>query len=655
MAANDEITRVRYFDRQFLRAIDFEAEQTYERDARRRHVLAHHTWGIVVGLELVEVPVTGQTDVVEVVLQPGVAIDGFGRELVSYHPVRLDPAAFDAFHTDAHQTVWLGYHEDQGGAASSNWADCQDGAATRVTEGWAIVVSPPPPETDDVIVDGSAASPPPAPQGTPEIPADESVPYQELPEGPPGDRWLVRLGTVHWDGTTQSFKPAAAGRLLEERRYVGGVAAHLYAPAGTLEIAQRTAPTDVDADDFTTVEGRLRVQGRINAEKEVWIEGERIRFTYPTGEEDSKELTLGREHPQSGAAGDLLRLRLGTPGDATTAFTIGPGAGTAAEDVVRVRADDVVEIPGKSMLTFGHQPRQMVDLWADAGAHQYGLGVQDWTMYFRSDGDFCWFRGGTHNDARDDPGGGTRAMMLDSNSRLYVVGDTTIGTGGDAKLVTRHVQGKSTADDSPDGLWLNWYTGRDVTIGQPGSLDSNLVVSGGVTVGSQGNAIVTTRHVEGKSVGADSYDNLWLNWHSGKDVVVGDPGGNTSSLLIAGDLIVDGSPRKAIWVETYPQVVQNAGVDTPKTWSVDVGGDFDAVFNAFVVLNGFSIWGNNSNAFNSWSHDADVNAMVQHAYVRVTSVSGTVIDLEAYCNESLPSNESDNSILLTLVVIGKAA
>src|SRR4051812_1210747 len=160
MARLDEISRVRYFERQFLGAVDFRAEQLYDRDARRRHVLAHHTWGIVVGLELVEMPIVGETDFVDVVMQTGAAIDGFGRELVAYHPVRLDAAAFDAFHTDAHQSVWLAYEEQEAGGTRYGFADCQDGAATRIAEGWRIVVSPPPPEQDDIIVDGLAAAPP---------------------------------------------------------------------------------------------------------------------------------------------------------------------------------------------------------------------------------------------------------------------------------------------------------------------------------------------------------------------------------------------------------------------------------------------------------------------------------------------------------------
>jgi hypothetical protein len=667
MAASDEISRVRYFDRQFLRAVDFQAEQIYERDARRRHVLAHHTWGIVVGFELVEVPITGQSDFVDVVLRPGLAIDGFGRELVSYHPLRLDPAKFDAFNTDAHQTVWLAYQEDQAGALSSNWSDCQDGAATRTTESWTIVVSPPPPVTDNIVYDASGPAPP-TPPGAPQIPADQSVPYQELPEGSPGDRWLIRLGTVHWDGTQQAFRPAAAGRLAEGRTYAGAVAASLYAPASTLEIAPRAAPADLDADDFVTVDGRLRIKGRVNAEKDVWLEGGRLRLTYAGGEEDNTPLTLGREAPPGNAPGNILRLQIGATPDASTALTIGPGdaSNPPETDIVRVRGDDVVEIPD-GRLSFGHQTRQMIDLWSIAPGHQYGIGVQagtqyfrsdsrfcwfkggthndatanpgaggqlqlqlddngslqfgsrvrqmlnlwstnygigvqDWTMYFRTDADFCWYRGGAHSDNRDDAGGGTRAMILDAGNHLSVQGaisaasDVTVGAGGDARLISRHLQGKSWFNDTPDALWLNWYTGDDVIVGQPGVLRSNMHVSGNLTV--------------------------------------------------------DGTSLSVVKVKTYEFVRQNAGVDAPAVWNQDVSGDFTQVFSAFAVLSGFSIWPNNSTNFTSHSHAQTTSAIPQHVYTKA-EVAGLMVTLRAYCSESLASNETDNSILVTLVVIGR--
>ncbi len=73
-------------------------------------------------------------------------------------------------------------------------------------------------------------------------------------------------------------------------------------------------------------------------------------------------------------------------------------------------------------LSFGSQVRQMLNLWGT----QYGIGVQSYTVYFRTDnsfpgGGFAWYQGGTHNDGKTNSGGGITMMTLD-NSGLRVNG-----------------------------------------------------------------------------------------------------------------------------------------------------------------------------------------------------------------------------------------
>ncbi len=63
--------------------------------------------------------------------------------------------------------------------------------------------------------------------------------------------------------------------------------------------------------------------------------------------------------------------------------------------------------PG-GILDFGANTRQMINLWNN----NYGIGVQAFTTYFRSDANFCWFVGGVHSDAACDSGGGGYAMSL---------------------------------------------------------------------------------------------------------------------------------------------------------------------------------------------------------------------------------------------------
>ena len=61
MAYNTDIERLNYYEGEFLGAVDFEAEQEYHRDMRRRHNLGQHTWGIVAGLDLAQ-PTNGSTN-----------------------------------------------------------------------------------------------------------------------------------------------------------------------------------------------------------------------------------------------------------------------------------------------------------------------------------------------------------------------------------------------------------------------------------------------------------------------------------------------------------------------------------------------------------------------------------------------------------------
>ncbi len=72
-------------------------------------------------------------------------------------------------------------------------------------------------------------------------------------------------------------------------------------------------------------------------------------------------------------------------------------------------------------LTFGATTRQMVDLYNSL----YGIGVQAWTSYFRTDpqGNFAWYAGGTHNDGENNPGpGGTVRMLMDWHGNLTIQG-----------------------------------------------------------------------------------------------------------------------------------------------------------------------------------------------------------------------------------------
>lgn len=62
-------------------------------------------------------------------------------------------------------------------------------------------------------------------------------------------------------------------------------------------------------------------------------------------------------------------------------------------------------------INFGNNTRQMINLYNGG----YGIGVQNSTLYCRSDFNFAWYRGGSHDTGTYQPGaGGTPLMLLDS-------------------------------------------------------------------------------------------------------------------------------------------------------------------------------------------------------------------------------------------------
>lgn len=77
------IQLARYVEREPLTAADLSAEQSARLTQRWLHQTAEHDWGIVVGLAL-------DPDQRGVTVQPGVAVDGYGRELVLGEPLRLE-------------------------------------------------------------------------------------------------------------------------------------------------------------------------------------------------------------------------------------------------------------------------------------------------------------------------------------------------------------------------------------------------------------------------------------------------------------------------------------------------------------------------------------------------------------------------------------
>ena len=60
----------------------------------------------------------------------------------------------------------------------------------------------------------------------------------------------------------------------------------------------------------------------------------------------------------------------------------------------------IVDVKGMINLNTGPGVRQSINMWGDS----YGLGIQNSTLYFRTNDQFCWFYKGSHSNTKNDPG-----------------------------------------------------------------------------------------------------------------------------------------------------------------------------------------------------------------------------------------------------------
>src|ERR1044071_9482534 len=122
------VNRVRYFERQLLRTQDFVDEQAYHLALRRRHDIGHHVWGIVAGLE----PTADAAGNLSV--NPGVAVDGYGRALVLAERAFLPATDVDDKESEELE-AWLLYDRTGSDLSPRGYADCgEEGSFYRWQE-----------------------------------------------------------------------------------------------------------------------------------------------------------------------------------------------------------------------------------------------------------------------------------------------------------------------------------------------------------------------------------------------------------------------------------------------------------------------------------------------------------------------------------------
>ncbi|MFQ5881394.1 MAG: hypothetical protein ACE5I9_02815 [Candidatus Methylomirabilales bacterium] len=133
--AQDVTKRVRYFDHQFLRAAEFQDEQDYHLDRRRRHNRLLHSPGVADGLG-----VDGTVGAGTVTVQPGTAYDKLGREIVLAAPQTVQVSTVPGAPASVHITI--AYNEQQSDPSADPGIT---GINTRWSETPALAASTTPP------------------------------------------------------------------------------------------------------------------------------------------------------------------------------------------------------------------------------------------------------------------------------------------------------------------------------------------------------------------------------------------------------------------------------------------------------------------------------------------------------------------------------
>jgi phage baseplate assembly protein gpV len=229
-----------YQDGRLLRTTDYIDEQQHHVSQLRRHERTHHTWGIASGLNIVATD--GQ-----MIVEAGVAVDGYGRAVALQSPRPLDLRAFDVSGT-SDVDVWIQYAIETT-SSGEFLGRTGDSAVVELRRAGEINAQETPPP--DVVAERVASA------------IDGARPA-----------WPLLLGTIRRN-LQKPNDPAIIDT--SGRRYIGLVGASITAPGeaqpwmelndtvvkvGWRSDNEHTAPLSVDGDTVS-VDGTLNVAGTV--------------------------------------------------------------------------------------------------------------------------------------------------------------------------------------------------------------------------------------------------------------------------------------------------------------------------------------------------------------------------------------------------------
>jgi hypothetical protein len=140
------IERIRFYDGEYLRAFDFEAEQGYHRLMRQRLNQELHLCGIVEGLQI-EADKDSVPGATQYNITTGMAIDHYGREIVVDQAFVLRGSVLSTKNLKAGKNaVVIFYKQTASSLPSAGYALCNDPSQnTRWLESFDVVLIPDPP------------------------------------------------------------------------------------------------------------------------------------------------------------------------------------------------------------------------------------------------------------------------------------------------------------------------------------------------------------------------------------------------------------------------------------------------------------------------------------------------------------------------------
>ncbi len=313
------VRRVRHHEGQVLQEEDLRDEQAYRLTMRRRHNIAHHAWGVVRGLEL-EVDEAGN-----LMVKPGMAVDGYGRELILPETLPLPISAFVDKDSDA-LDVWLEYDRIGTDPAPPGYCSCReqgDASPYRWQERPLIRLTVPDPAVTD----------PRLPESVPE--GDHNFDPSRLPPDDPQQDWPVFLGRIERSRQAPD-KSYVYSVDLGERPYIGLVGEAVTAPSGRAKV-QIGAESEADENRFAVFvpapqtgseetprlaidkDGELNIHGETSLHGDLTIKGGTVEFSepLPTADDTQQPWRIYRHYQEAQGTGenDTHELRIEMAGN----------------------------------------------------------------------------------------------------------------------------------------------------------------------------------------------------------------------------------------------------------------------------------------------------------------------------------------------------